>query len=286
MWAGVLLGLAIANKEWALIATGPVLLVLPGPVASPDKPSGQRVRGWTQVWRRRIVCLASAGATTAALLAPLMLASRGGFTAGTRAVAVSPGTLFQPWQVWWFFGWHGPPVLRSGVAMHGYRTAPAWTETISHPLIVAVGLGLAGALWLQLRRRTGTGWVGERDGLLLLAFVLLLRCLLDTWDIGYYMLPCLIALVTWEALSHGHRPPILALLGIVLPSLGLKTMAEHGATPDMQAAFFLLWTLPLGAILALRLFAPNVVLSFTRSRRMPGAKPAADLTVHSASQPA
>ena len=40
VWAGVLLGLAIANKEWALIATGPVLLVLPGPVTSPDNSSG------------------------------------------------------------------------------------------------------------------------------------------------------------------------------------------------------------------------------------------------------
>ena len=30
VWAGVLLGLAIANKEWGLVAIGPVLLALPG----------------------------------------------------------------------------------------------------------------------------------------------------------------------------------------------------------------------------------------------------------------
>jgi hypothetical protein len=29
VWAGVLLGLAIANKEWGLVAVGPVLLALP-----------------------------------------------------------------------------------------------------------------------------------------------------------------------------------------------------------------------------------------------------------------
>ena len=29
LWAGLLLGLAIANKEWALLAAGPVLLALP-----------------------------------------------------------------------------------------------------------------------------------------------------------------------------------------------------------------------------------------------------------------
>ena len=78
--------------------------------------------------------------------------------------------------------------LRRGDA--GYRTAPAWTGTVSHPLIVVVGLGLAGVLWLQRRRGAGTGSVSEREALLLLALVLLLRCLLDTWDIGYYMLPC------------------------------------------------------------------------------------------------
>jgi hypothetical protein len=252
--AGVLLGLAIANKEWALIAIGPTLLALPGLTTSAGGPSEPRVRGWAQAWRRQILCLASAGATTATLLAPLMLASRGGFTASARAVAVSPGTLFQPWQVWWFFGWHGPLVLRAGVAMHGYRTAPAWTETISHPLIVVVGLALAGVLWLQRRHRTGAGALSEQDALLLLAFVLILRCLLDTWDIGYYMLPCLIALVSWEALGKSHRPPILALVGILLPWLGLRTLAEHGASPDMQAAFFLVWTLPLGTWMALRLY--------------------------------
>ncbi|MGO9249523.1 MAG: hypothetical protein ACLP7W_13215 [Solirubrobacteraceae bacterium] len=282
VWAGVLLGLAIANKEWALIATGPVLLVLPGPVTSPDNSSVRRVRGWTRVWRRPIVCLASAGATTAALLAPLMLASGGGFTASARAVAVSPGTLFQPWQVWWFFGWHGPLVLRSGVAMHGYRTAPAWTETISHPLIVVVGLGLAGVLWLQRRRGAGTGSVSERDGLLLLALVLLLRCLLDTWDIGYYMLPCLIALVTWEALGQGHRPPLVALVGILLPWLTLKTLAEHGASPDTQAAFFLVWTLPLGAWMALRLYGSPFAARGRRSARIAATQ---EMTVSSLGSP-
>ena len=43
----------------------------------------------------------------------------------------------------------------------------------------------------------------------LLALVLLLRCLLDTWDIGYYMLPCLIAMLAWDALGKSlRRPPL------------------------------------------------------------------------------
>ena len=46
LWAGVLVGLAIANKEWALLALGPVLLALPA--------------------RRGAACLASAGGVAAA----------------------------------------------------------------------------------------------------------------------------------------------------------------------------------------------------------------------------
>jgi hypothetical protein len=259
LWAGVLLGLAIANKEWALIAAGPVLLALPGSATGPDDRAGSRVRVWALAGRRQIRLLVSTGTMTAIVLAPLVLASGGGFSGSAQAVAVAPGTLFQPWQIWWFLGWHGPLVHRFGVAMPGYRTGPAWTGTISHPLIVVVGLGLAGALWLQRRRRTGTGAIGERDALLMLALVLLLRCLLDTWDIGYYMLPCLIALVSWEALGESRRPPILALAGIVIPWLGLKALSAHGASPDQQAALFLAWTLPLCAGLALRLYAPTVL---------------------------
>jgi hypothetical protein len=92
------------------------------------------------------------------------------------------------------------------------------------------------------------------------------------------MLPCLIALVTWEALGKSHRPPILTLVGVLLPWLGLKTLAEHGASPDMQAAFFLAWTLPLSAALALRLYTPDAVLGFANSLRgRPRARPETDL---------
>jgi hypothetical protein len=246
IWAAVLLGLAIANKEWALLALGPVLLALQ---ARPDEPR----------WRQMIICLASTCAVTGIVLAPLTLAAGGGFTASAHAVAVSAGTLFQPWQAFWFFGWHDALVLRDGVAMHDYRTGPTWASTISHPLIIVAGLGAAAALWLQRRRKQGTGALGERDALQLLAFVLLLRCLLDTWDIGYYMLPCLIALISWEALGKSHRPPVVTLVGIVLPWLGLKSAATHGASPDLQAALFLMWTLPLCIIMAVRLYAPGLV---------------------------
>ncbi len=236
LWAGALLGLAIANKQWALLAAGPVLLTL-----APERR-----------WR----CLMSAGAVTAIVLLPLVLVSPGGFATGARGAAVPQQELFQPWQVWWFLGRHGPLVHRLfGMTMPGYRTGPAWTGTISHPLIMLVGLGLAGGLWLQRGRESRA--VTEPDALLLLALLLLLRCLLDTWDTGYYMLPFLIALLTWETLGESlRRPPILALACTVLPWLGLQRLSAEGISPDVQAGLFLVWTVPLSTWLALRLYTP------------------------------
>jgi hypothetical protein len=243
IWAGVLLGLAIANKEWALIAVGPALLALPASAG-------------TSRWKQAAICLASTGAVAAMVLAPLMLASPGGFAAGAHGAVTPQQDLFQPWQVWWFFGRHGQLVQRLfGATLPGYRTGPAWASAISHPLIVLVGLGTAGALWLRRSREVRA--IAEHDALLLLALVLLLRCMLDTWDTGYYMLPFLIALLSWEALGQSRRPPVLALMGVVLPWLVLKGVSAREVSPDLQAALFLVWTLPLATALGLALYAPE-----------------------------
>jgi hypothetical protein len=246
LWAGLLLGLAIANKEWALLAVGPVLLALPA--------------------KHRLRCLASAGAIAAAVLLPLTLSASGGFAASAGATASTSSTIFQPWQIWWFFGYHGPPVYGLfGMPLLGYRTGPAWAGVVSHPLIIAVGFALAGALWLR-RGRSARG-VSERDALLLLALVLLLRCLLDTWNTGYYMLPCMFALLVWEVSGASRRLPVLTLVGVVLPWIGLHELSEHSVSPDLQAALFLVWTLPLATALSLRLYAPGARLSMG-SRRL------------------
>ena len=103
--------------------------------------------------------------------------------------------------------------------------------------------------------------IGERDALLLLALVLLLRCVLDTWDTVYYALPFIFALLVWEVCgdnARNARPPVLALASTVLAWLSFQWLPEH-ASPDAQAAFFLAWTLALCAGLALRLYAPTVL---------------------------
>lgn len=219
--AGVLLGLAVANKEWALVALGPVLAaVAPG---------------------RRLRCLIAAAATAGVVLAPLALVSSSSFTAGTRATASTSSAIFQPWQVWWFLGSHAG-IVRGlfGTPKPGYRTGPAWTGAVSHPLIVLVGLALAALLWWRSRARA----LDREDALLALAAVLLARCLLDTWDTVYYLLPFLFALVAWESTRPSRNPPLLALAASALVWLSFQWLPQH-ASADAQAAFFLAWSLPL-----------------------------------------
>jgi hypothetical protein len=230
--AGLLLGLAVANKEWALLATGPVLLALP-----PD---------------RRIRCLLIAGVCAAAVLAPLALFSANDFVASTRAIATpSAAAIFKPWQLWWFFG-HYSPLARGplDVAQAGYRLGPAWTGEISHPLILATAPALALALWPRSRRAALPG----RQALLALALVLLLRCLLDTWDEIYYLLPFLFALLAWEIVSERPRAPLLALACSALGWLSFQWLELH-ASANVQASVFLAWSLPLALWLALKLFS-------------------------------
>jgi hypothetical protein len=233
LWAGLALGLAIANKQWALLAAIPVLIALPR--------------------ASRAACLAAAVAVTVTILAPLALIGSGGFVTAARASATAPSTIFQPWQVWWFFGHHGALVHGAfGVPKPDYRAGPAWTATVSHPLVVVVGFSLSVALWLRERASVR---IGARQALLALALAMLMRCVLDTWDTEYYLLPFVLALLAWEVGAQTMRPPVLALTASVLAWVSFQWLPAH-VSPDLQAGCFLAWSLPLAGLLAWRLFAP------------------------------
>ncbi|HEY3758441.1 MAG TPA: glycosyltransferase 87 family protein [Solirubrobacteraceae bacterium] len=265
-WAGLLLGAAVANKEWALLALVPVLLALPS---------------------RRLLCLLLAGAVASAILAPAVLVGAGAFVAVTRATATPSSSIFQPWQIWWFLGHHGPVVRGTfGRIKLGYRTGPAWTGELSHPLVLAAMVPLGGLLWWRKRaavrlrggRLAGVGrgspvrhprvMVSEREALLLLVLLLLARCMLDTWDTGYYALPFLLALTAWEC--RGTRGlPALALGATAAAWVDFQWLPYH-ASADVQAACFLLWTLPLAAGLALRLYTPVALAGLARRTAQAG----------------
>jgi hypothetical protein len=227
---GVTIGLAIANKEWALVALGPLMLALP--------PG------------RRAITLAAAVLTAGAVLAPLLLDSAG-FAAGTNAVANTSTTIFQPWQVFWFFGHHGALVHGAfGNAKPGYRIGPEWAATISHPLVLLFAAALTAALWLW----SSGARMSLQRALLALSLMLLARCMLDTWDALYYPLPFLLALLAWESREPSNRPPLLTLTFSALVWFSFHWLGEH-ASPDTQALCFMAWSVPLAGWLMIRLFA-------------------------------
>jgi hypothetical protein len=239
--SGVLLGLAIANKQWGLLAIGPVLVALP---------------------EHRVRALAYAGAIAVAFYVPLWLPSLIGQSGTGAAVAqTGGGTIFQPWQLWWFLGSHGHTVVGSfGVLKPGYRTPPGWIANIPHPLIVALAVPATALAWLR----------GRRDALLLLAFLFALRFALDTWDTVYYPLPFILALLAWE-IEHRRRPPVLALVASVTVWLVFIVAPEH-ISPDAQAALFAVLAVPTLAGLATALYAPAHSLTLRRAHALPALR--------------
>jgi hypothetical protein len=87
---------------------------------------------------------------------------------------------------------------------------------------------------------------------------------LDTWDTVYYLLPFVLALLAWEVRSESDHPPLLALSSSVLAWISFQWLPLH-VSADAQAALFLAWTLPLAAVLSLKLFRPNRLETGERS---------------------
>src|SRR4051794_26424957 len=215
---GLLLGLAIATKQWAVMAAAPVLLALP-----------------RLSWRAAL----AATAVPVAVFTPIWLAAHG-FAHSGRLSATSLGGIFQPAQVWWFLGHHG------FVPRHPhFRVGPTWLEPLSRPLLVLTGAGCA-VLWRRLRHRS--------DLLALLTLVLLLRCVLDPWNNVYYHVPFVLALAAWEA-HAARRLPWAALTAMLLLHMTFAVGPDH-LSPDGQAAVYLAWALPAALLLALAAFAP------------------------------
>lgn len=246
-WAGLLLGLALATKAWALLAVLPVLCALPA-----------------RRWRMLVV----AGVVTALVLAPISLV-RAGHYVSASGTAAQTGSIFQPWQAWWWLGSTGKVVRGVNGDIHaGYRTPPGWLSGVTHPLIVLLCVPLT-VLWL--RRRARRPW----EPLGLLTLLLLVRCVLDPWNNVYYALPFLFALVAWEALSR-RGPPVLALICTALVWITFQELPGT-VSADVQSALYLAWSLPLLAGIALWLYAaPTWTRLYARvARRAGGSSKAA-----------
>ena len=230
--SGVLLGAAVANKPWAVLAGLPVLLAL-----------GSH--------RDRAIATSIALAVAGAVMGPL-LAAGGRAAAETGAVGFGASTIFQPAQLWWFLGEHAGMVMGANGPKPGFRTPPEWIGLISRAVVVAVPLGLSLAVALRWR---GRPW---HDALALLALAFLLRCLIDPWNLVYYELPFMLALVAWEV--HARRgAPVISLAAVLAGWVTLDVMAGT-VPPDLQAACFLAWAVPLTLVLGATVLAPGRLL--------------------------
>lgn len=178
----VLLGLAIASKQWALIAVLPALMALPG---------------------QRLKVGLGAAVVAAALLLPKLVASPDTFMGNQRAAAHTPSAV-APLSVWYPLATETTERYSVGskdLVAH-LHNAPGVARKFAHPLIILLALLLP--LLLALRRRTFR--LAGPDAMALFALLALLRCALDPVDNLYYHLPLLTALIAWDALAIKGLP--------------------------------------------------------------------------------
>jgi hypothetical protein len=185
----VLLGLAVASKQWAVIAILPTLMALPG---------------------SRLRVALSAGAIVLALMLPGLIASpKAAVEIGGNAAAT--GRVVTPWSVWYPAATVKTEVHRVDDArlVANVHEAPPLVGSLSHPLIVLLAL----ALPLGLAFRRGGFGLSGADAMALLALLALLRSALDPVDNLYYHEPLLLALLGWDALAAPRSLPLRGLVG-------------------------------------------------------------------------
>jgi Glycosyltransferase family 87 len=240
--AGVLLGLAVATKQWAVIAVLPTLLAAP---------------------RQRLRLGLVAGALAVAIALPAMLLQPQAVV-GTHAAIVQAQPVAGPANVWWPFSTPRTAAERKAGAPGFAAKIPAWIATVSHPLIVLLGIPLG---WLFWRRRRQ---LAADDVLGLFALLMLLRCLLDPWNNDYYHAPMLLSLLAWEALGRDGWPRLTlfagAALALTFPA-SVDSMSALSADSLRVCVTYLAWALPLAGWLALAVFAPRRLALWTRALR-------------------
>ena len=223
--AGALIGLAVATKQWAIIAAAPVFLAAP-PAA-------------------RVRLTATAIGVAAALTLPPMLASLGDYLAMQKGAAGAGGHV-SPENLWWPLAPTRHRDVFDGVTnvVVADRYLPGALIRVPHPLLVLAGFGIAALAWWRARARAAV------DPLALLALVFLVRCLLDPLSNVYYHAPFVLALLAWETARRRGLPALTLLSSAALWATWNTVAPLHEAA--LTNAAYLLWALPMTALLAVR----------------------------------
>ena len=240
-WAGLLLGAAVATKQWAVVAAIPALLALPG---------------------ARVRFALVAALVVAAFYVPMLAGDPDRFMKvveaasstepaeilGVHVAADLPGSRVTPTNVWWPFA--TAYEMPAGTL---YRQ-PEWLGRLTHTLILAVAVVLGALAW---RRRRGS--LDARDALRLLALLLLARGALDPMSLDYYHLSLVVALAAAAAVGD-RRDAIVAVaaaagLGAVFaqPAISFYDVSDHAAVKHVA---YLAVVVPLAAWLARGVLSP------------------------------
>ena len=206
----ILLGLAIASKQWAVLALFPALAAC-----------GAN--------RLRIVLGATAVVVTVTL--PMLLVSVSALL-HTQAALVT-GRVLTPGAWSWLYLPSGTITLheRGGVVFDGPRMSLA-VESVLHPLIIAVAVALAlGVAWHARRSLT----VDRLLAATALAF--LVRCALDPGDQPYYHVPLLATLLAWDAL-RGERLPWRSLAATAVAYVLFERLSPSAVGAGMASALY------------------------------------------------
>ena len=229
--AGALLGCAIATKQWAALGLLPALLAA---------PAGTRVR-----------LLAACLALFLAFTLPMVAADPGRFRAAQEKVSITADYTYTVTasNLWWPFATEssGRGIDEDGhVTVLTQYSLPASVGRAAHNGVIVVSLLLTFLYWRGRARRS------PDDALLLLAVLLLVRCMLDPLTLSYHHVPFLVALLVYE----GLRRPIPVMSGYAIAgALLLTEVIAPSGNPGLVNAFYLAWTIPLAGAMGLSLFS-------------------------------
>ncbi len=225
--AGIVLGLALATKQWAAIAVLPVLAAAPA-------------------HKLRLGVIACAVA--AALTVPVIAGNASGFYGASRQAGWA-GERVYPFNAVWPLAPTEDRVIdvAGDTKVVTVRVIPRWLAHLLHPAIVLLAIPLTAAA-LMVRRR-----LRPEDVFALLALLFLLRCLLDTVDNAYYHVPFLVSLAFWEGLTRRRAPLVALLASVAVYWAFYKAHMFH--TNDLRNAVYLMTTVPFAVALFATLFS-------------------------------